>query len=131
MNPFNIRSIYSFNVYPAALLNTSWDNVTVVAIMDPATAAKEEDIQALHIQVYPTLPAGTINDFKSYDYIKVQTVSGNTFILGIPWIIPSTVVLVESNTIKAVIGGVSANDVSRILNALVQNGYKNVTMSIN
>jgi hypothetical protein len=127
---FVLRGVYSFDVFPAALLGTDYKNVTVLAIMDAATANREIDIQALHAQIYPMLPVGTPNDPYGYDYVKIKTTAGNVTILGIAWINDTTVTLVQSNTITAVIGNVSAVDVLRIRNALIQNGYNNIALSI-
>ena len=127
---FTLRGVYSFDVYPAALLPTSFNNVTIMAIMDTATANQYIDTMAMHVQVYPTLPAGTINDPNGYDYVKVQTATGNTAILGMAWINPSTVQLIQSSTITAVITNVSAADIPRIQNALAQNGYDSINLSI-
>ena len=127
---FKIRSVYSFDVYPTALLGTSYNNVTVLGIMDPTSAAKEIDIQALHVQMFPTLPVGTPNNPTEYDYVKILTTAGNVTILGMAWINAATVTLVNSNIITATIGNVSAADVNRITNALVQNGYSNISLQI-
>lgn len=128
---FNIRGIYSFNVFPSALLNTSFNNVTIMGIMDPESASKEIDIVALHAQVYPSLPVGSPNNPKAYDYVKIKTTTGQVTILGLAWIDPASVAQVSSSTITAVIGGVSAGDVTRIRNMFAQNGYNNVNISIN
>jgi len=127
---FQLRQVYSFNVYPSALLSTSFTNVTIKAIMDPISAAKEIDIYALHAQIYPTLPVGTPNDPMAYDYVKIQTTAGNTTILGMAWIDANTVTLVTANTITAVISSVSAADINRIKNALTQNGFSAISLSI-
>ena len=127
---FKLRGVYNFDVYPSALLGTSYSNVTILAVMDPTSAAKEIDIQALHVQAYPTLPAGTPNDPAGYDYVKILLTSGRETILGIAWINASTVNQVLSNVITATIANVSAADIPRIMNALVQNGYNNVKLSV-
>lgn len=128
--PFNLRGVYSFDVYASALLGTNYKNVTVMAVMDAATANREIDIQALHAQIYPTLPAGTPNRAVDYDYVKIKTTAGNTTILGMAWINPVTVVQVQSSTITVVIGGVSASDQTRIKNALLQNGFNNISITV-
>jgi hypothetical protein len=127
---FQLRQVYSFNVYPTALLSTDFSNVTIKAIMDPISAGKEIDIYALHAQMYPMLPPGSPNSAEDYDYVKIQTTAGNTTILGMAWIDANTVQLVQASTITAVISNVSAVDMNRILNALVQNGYSAVNLSI-
>lgn len=127
---FQIRGVYSFDVYPAALMGTSFKNVTILAIMDADSANREVDTQALHVQAYPTLPIGTPNDPRGYDYIKIKTTAGETTILGLAWINDATVTQVSHSTINVAIGGVSASDVSKVRNALIQNGYNDLAISI-
>lgn len=127
---FILRGVFNFDTYAAAILGTNFRNVTVLAIMDANTANRELDIQAMHLQVFPTLPTGTPNDPFGYDYVKVKTPSGQTTILGMAWINAATVVQVQSNTITAVISGVSASDASRVRDALVQNGFNNLAITV-
>ena len=127
---FKIRSVYNFDVYPAVLLGTDFKNVTVLAVMDFETANKEIDIRARHVNFFPYLPAGTPNKPSSYDYIKVKTTAGNTTILGVAWINMDTVVEVESRTATVTIKDISAIDVTRIKQALAQNGFNNVSINI-
>ena len=128
---FKLRGAYTFSVYPSALLGTTYNNVTVLSIMDPSSAGKEIDVQALHAQVFPTLPPGAPTKYDGYDYIKIQLSTGQVTILGIAWIVPSTITLITSSTITVTINNVSASDMPKILNALVQNGYNDVILSIN
>jgi hypothetical protein len=46
------------------------------------------------------------------------------------WINPNTVELLQSSVITAVISEVSAQDIMRIRNALIQNGYSNINLTI-
>jgi hypothetical protein len=82
------------------------------------------------VAVYPSLPVGTPNDPKQYNYIKITTTAGVSVVLGIPWINDSTVVLTETNTIVATITNVSQADIARINSCLVANGYNAFTLSI-
>lgn len=130
MANFQIRQVYNFDTYAAALLGNNFKNVTVLAIMDRETAAKEADVHAMHVQVYPYLPAGTPNDPNAYDYVKVKTTTGQTMILGIAWIKEDSIQLVESRIITVKISNVSASDIPRVRDALVANGFNQVEMSI-
>lgn len=125
-----IKQVYSFDVYPVALLGNNFKNVTIVGVMDQEQANREIDTQALHIQVYPTLPAGTPNRPDGYNYVKIKFPSGNTTILGMAWIKDSTVVQVSTSTITAVISNVAPTDVSRLRDALIQNGFSNIQLSV-
>lgn len=127
---FELRKVYNFEVYPAALLGNDFKNVTVLAIMDRDTANKEIDCQALHINYYPSLPSGTPNDPNGYDYVRIRTTAGVTTVLGIAWINQESIQLVESRTMKITVGDVGAADVARVRNALVQNGYNNIDIQL-
>ncbi|EKD22624.1 MAG: hypothetical protein ACD_84C00035G0004 [uncultured bacterium] len=127
---FALRGTYSFDAHAAALLGTNFKNVTILAIMDADTASREIDIVALHKQIFPLLPAGTPNDPRSYDYVKIQTTAGHTTILGMAWINETTVTQITSTKITAVIGNVSATDAIRVKNALLQNGFKDIAITV-
>lgn len=125
-----LKQSYSFEVYPAALLGNGFQNATVMAILDQETANREVDTQALHVQVYPTLPVGTPNNPADYDYVKLKLANGSTTILGIPWIKQDTLTQVSTSTITAKIAGVSAADLPRVRNCLIQNGFNNLDLSV-
>jgi hypothetical protein len=128
---FEIRQVYDFDVYASALLGTNFNNVTILAIMDRSTAEREIDVQAMHAQIYPLLPANTApNDPDGYDYVKIKTVSGETTILGLPWIKTDTIALVEARTIVATFGNAKASDVARIRDMCSQNGFSLVSVVV-
>jgi hypothetical protein len=129
---FIIGQTYSFQVYPSNLLGNDWNNVKVTSIMSYDDAMKLKDVTSLHIKFYPYFGSqtNTPNDPSSYLYIKVKTQSGATTILGIPWIVDSSVVAVTAQTITATIANVTPQDVPKIQAALVANGYNNVSLTI-
>lgn len=127
---FELRKVYDFDVYPSAILGSSFKSVTVMGIVDRDTANQSIDTQALHTQVYPFLPNGTPNDPNSYDYVKIRTVSGETTLLGLAWIKDDTVTLVSSTTAQVLIGNVAASDIPRIRDALVMNGFNNLDIKL-
>ena len=129
--PFVLKGVYSFTLYPATVIRGDFTDVTIMATMDYETALTIADIPAVHANVYPYLPSGTPNDPSQYDYVKVKLSSGAITVLGMPWINQSTITLVQSLTATVIIEGVSNNDGPRIRDALVQNGYNNLTISIN
>lgn len=128
---FQTRKAYSFDVYPSALLGTAFKNVTVQAILDYDTALGFVDLAALHVSVFPYLPAGTPNRPQDFDYLLLKTDAGDTTVIGVPWIIDETVQVVESLTITAIIEDVSTADLDRIRICLSQNGYDKIKLSIN
>ncbi|BAW19268.1 hypothetical protein [Ralstonia phage RP31] len=128
--PFQTRKVYSFDVYPSAILGTGFKNVTVQAILDYQTALGLADLAALHINVFPSLPAGTPNRPQDFDYLLLRTDGGDSTVIGIPWIIEETIELVESLQINVVIDGVGSGDLERIRACLSQNGYDKISLSI-
>lgn len=127
---FQIRNVYTFTLYPDHVFDTDFKNVTVMGILDYEMASRYADIYPLHVQVYPSLPEGTPNDPRSYDYILVKTTAGNNVVLGIPWIKENTIELVDSKTIQVLISNASAIDISRVRNALLQNGYTQLDITL-
>lgn len=131
MYNFQLKQIYSFDVWPVPILGNNFKNVTVLALLDAESANQQGlDTQALHVQVYPHLPSGTPNRPTDYNYLKIRLSSGETTILGLPWIKDNTVVLVESSTITVKIGDVSPSDVTAIREALIQNGFNSLEISV-
>lgn len=127
---FQIRKVYTFSVYPSFVFDTDFKYITVLGVVDYETATKYTDVYPLHAKVYPYLPAGTPNDPKAYDYLLIKTTAGNTMVIGIPWIKENTIELIESRTIRVLVGGTSASDINRIRNCLVQNGYNQLDITI-
>lgn len=127
---FELKKVYSFSLYPQAILGNGFKNITVQAKLDYQTALAFGDIDALHINVFPSLPAGTPNRPQDFEYLLLRTENGDSTVIGIPWIIEETVELVESLKINALIDGVGSADIERIRACLSQNGYNKITLSI-
>lgn len=130
--PFDLKSVYNFDVYPVTLLGSNWQNVTVMSLMDYATVMNSGfDAPAMHAQVFSYLPSGTPNDPSQYDYVKLKTAAGAITYLGIAWINLASVVQVDSVTIVVTIGNVTSASTSLVRQALVQNGFNNLSMTVN
>lgn len=127
---FALRQTYSFDVHPVGVLGNGFKNVVALAVMDPATALKEIDIYALHAQVYPSLPAGSPKRPTDYDYVKFRMPNGEETVLGMPWIKEDTITQITTSVIKVTLGGVTPADVTKVRNALVQNGFTNYEISV-
>jgi hypothetical protein len=124
------KSTVSFSVYPAAALPSSYKNVKVLAIIDDTTArALGHSVQEKHVNVYPSLPAGTPDDPTAYMYVRIQHPSGEFEILGLPWIRESTIVSMNFDVLYAKISQVKPDDYEHILALLGANGYDHVELS--
>lgn len=120
---FVVNGKYSFEVFPTALLGNDFKNVTILGIIHPTIAQNFLDIEAMHVQVYPYLAAGTPNDARGYEYVMIRTVSGVTTVLGLPWINADTIENVESGTMVVEIVNVTSQDIQRVSDALIANGF--------
>lgn len=121
---FNIGDIVNFDVYPTAILGSGYKNVTVESIINYNTAKRLGfDADAVHANVYPTLPAGTPNKASDYLYLVIKHVSGNTEILGLPWINEATLVQVQYTTVRVLVPNAGAADIEKISKALLSNGF--------
>jgi hypothetical protein len=88
------RKRISFEVYPATIIGTKFENVEVLCIVDYETAMNFADVHAKHIAVYPQLPTTPVPvpvDPSAYDYLKVRLQNGQIEYVGLPWIRPETV----------------------------------------
>lgn len=128
--PFSLHKTYSFNVYPVSLLGDDFKNVTVLSVLGYQTARMFADVDAIHANVYPYLPAGSPSDPSTIDYVQLKTASGEQVILGIPWINEDTIELKESGRMSVLIEDVGSVDVARVRAALAQNGYKIVKIEL-
>jgi len=126
--PFKIRSTYSFDVYPDTIIGNDYKNVTVLAIVDYQTAlSMGVDIDAIHVNVFPQLPAGLPDDPQATEYIKIRTASNIETVIGINWIRENTIQEVQSLRAVITVEGVTSLDLPKILLAIEQNGYNNVS----
>lgn len=131
---WQIGTTYSFNVYPSEILGNDFSNVIVMGIMDAATAAATGliDIYAAHANMYPYLPANTVpDDATAYNYLKLKLSDVTTpMVLGIPFIVDSSVQQVNAQSITAVVANVTSTDLTNISNLLAAAGYTVSSISI-
>ena len=124
-----VKGMYSFSLYPDALIGDGFKGCTVLSIMDAETARLFEDIDALHAKVYPYLPAGTPNDASAYNYLKLKTSAGLTTVIGLSWINESTIVAVESIQATVTFKNLLSTDIQKLRDALSHNGFSDFTIS--
>lgn len=128
---FKPRAMYSFDVYPTAVLGTGFKRVTVQAVLDYDTALGFYDVEALQRNVYSFLPQGTPDRPQDYDYLKLVTEDNIQTIIAVPWINEDTIVLVQSLKAQVVIEDLtSAADIERIRACLSQNGFNKIDIKL-
>jgi len=117
-------NVISFDVYPATIIGSRFVDVKVLALLDKETANLWIDAEAMHANVYPTLPAGVPDDPSQYQYVKFKHTNGTVSILGIPWINPDSITLSQRGTLTITVNDVGTVDKDRIIRALAANGYR-------
>lgn len=82
-----IGTVISFEVYPSAQYGNNFKAVTLTAVFDAGIARMLGfDVVGANQNVYQSLPSGTPVDPTQYNYFQIRFSSGETQILGIPWI---------------------------------------------
>lgn len=119
----SIGAKISFELYPAAQFGNNFQNVTLTAIFNSTIAnALGLDVIANNQQVYQSLPAGTPNDPTQYDYFQVKFSSGETVILGAPWVRAGTLTVHNGKRLTLVFEDIDETRKDRIVAAcLAQN----------
>lgn len=118
-----LHTTVSFDLWPASILGISVKGAKVQAIVDGDTALVWQDVRAMHANVYPTLPPGTINRFDGYPYLKLKLMDGTIRVIGLPWIKEETYVEANTNRLQITVDNVSDADLDIIRTALSANGY--------
>lgn len=115
----------SFDVYPVSVLGNAFDNVLLEGIISARAAMQYGfDIVALHANIAPSLPDPKPADAFQYNYIRIQLVSGEFNVLGIPWINQSTIEIQGGGKFTLTFDDTSPQDRDRIVLALSSNGFK-------
>lgn len=130
MTDFALRKVYNFSVYPVELLGDNFKNVTVMAILDEETARQSIDTVGRHKQVFPYLPAGTPNDWRAYNYVKLKLESGDVTVLGLPWIRSDTITEVAAETLVVTISNSSVDRIPDLKAALLANKFPDFDIAV-
>lgn len=131
MNPFEIDNVYNFNTVAPAILGADFKRATVLAILNYTIASTYINIETNHVNIFPYLPEGTVNDPKTYKYLLIKTETGENTVLALPWINLDTVVKVTGQTLTIKINDITGDDSTKIRDSLILMGFNSFTMSIN
>lgn len=118
-----IGTVISFEVYPSAQFGNNFQAVTLQATFNSTLARMLGfDYIAANQQVYSTLPAGTPNDPTQYNYFQIKLASGETQILGIPWIREGTLSIHNGKRLTLVFDDLDETRKNRIIAAVKAQG---------
>ena len=126
----HIGKVVSFETYSQALIGEEFKRCKILGILDINSAMKENDVVAMAVAIYPSLPKGTPKDYRNYRYVKVRTVSGREMCVAQEWIKSPSVQIYEDVTAQFTVSGISANDVNTIVSILASYNFKDVTTKI-
>ena len=113
----------SFDTFAPNVLTTNYSRVTILGFLDYDTARQYADIQALAIQVYPSLPVGSPKDFTKYTYLKLGFGGGRYGVIAIEWIRLDTYAIVSTRQITIVVSSNRMEDSELIRKLLISNNY--------
>lgn len=122
---------YSFDVYAPQILGSDFQNVLLLDVLSYRTASLLRDVEAKHAELGTAGKApNTPNNPANYGYVQVLTQSGNTVVLGQPWIREESIVSVSSDIIDVTVSNVTAADMPFIRQCLAANGYNEVDVNL-
>lgn len=118
-----VNTNVSFDLWPSSVLGASIKGARVQAIVDGETAQTFKDVRALHANVFPMLPMGTINRYDGYLYLKLRLMDGKLALIGLPWIKEETYVESNSQRLQITVENVTDANLNTIRTALSANGF--------
>jgi hypothetical protein len=129
---FDTNSVYSFDLHAPGILGSSYKNVTctIGSMSERAAIRADCKTREIHAQVFNQLPIGTPNDAGAYTYAEFQTMTGETVVLGLPWIKEDSVQKILSQNYNVKVAGISSSDLPRLRNALLTSDFKNFEITL-
>lgn len=120
-----VGTVISFEVYPSAQYGNNFQSVTLMAVFSSDVARMLGfDYVAANQNVYQSLPAGTPIDPTQYNYFQIKYPSGQTEILGVPWIRNGTLTIKNGKRLTLVFDDIDATRKDRIIAAVLAQNEK-------
>lgn len=126
----HIGKVISFETYAQSLIGKEFKRCKVLGILDLNSAMKENDVAALAVAIYPSLPKGTLKDYREYQYVKVRLVDGVEMCIANQWIKDHSIEVYEDVTATFTVSGISASDVDLIVRILASYNFKDVVPKV-
>lgn len=125
-----INDTISFSVYPSAIIGTTFSYCQITAVLDYDTVKNFIDVDALHNNVYPTLPETTSNNPSQYQYLKILLPSEQYTYIGLPWVDQESILKHSESRIRFTVEQVNSEDLSKINLLLSANGYNAIDWQV-
>lgn len=127
---FELHKLYNFNTRAPAILGANFKSVKILGIIDYNLASKYINPETQHVNIYPYLPTGTVDDPKKYTYVLIETQSGASTVLAMPWIDEESIALVTSRDLLITVKDINTGDDTIIRDNLLLMGFTNITIEI-
>ena len=88
------------------------------------------DLEALHANIYPTLPLHVPDDPRQYLYLKIELPSGNNTIIGQPWVKQESIVSHGKSKVTFTIENVTGDDLKTISQLLSSRGFSAINWEL-
>lgn len=123
----HIGKTISFQLYPSAVISDDFTDV----ILEGVTSYNQVtyiDPQQMHVNVYPTLPPNSPNDYRAYLYALIRLPSGKNTAIGLPWIDATTFSVASNTDIIVTIRGKGVDDIQTIRQILTGQGFSDLSI---
>ncbi len=129
---FKLGDVLTFQTYAPAVLGNQFQNVVALELIGAETARIYNfDAYATHANVYPLLPTGSaVNDARKYRYLVVQDTSGQKRVVGLPWIVESSLTVQTLQQAVVTIPNVRTEDLLVIRQAIVAQGLSITSITL-
>lgn len=124
-----VGKVVSFVLYAPSVLGDGYTNVKVVGAVSADIAKTYADIITQHAHVYPSLPPGTVDNFRSYEYLLIENANGNIVPIGFPWI-QGEPVESDSSLVTFTFTNLSAAQIRDLELIVRSNGYNDYTVKV-
>ncbi len=112
----------NFNV-KTTVIKSKFDGVMVQGVVTADIAARLADVKSLHLQVKPYIQ-GLPNSFNDYDYVVVTMPNGKEEVIGLPWIVQSSITISGKRSYQLILDEIEPEQVEVIRNTLTNRGVK-------
>lgn len=118
------NSRISFEMNASAMFGYRIENAVFGGVFNADIAmAMNIDIEAMHASAYASLPDGTPNDARQYDYFQIRLADGTTRVMGVPYVRDGSVKVSGGKTLVLTFTEITNEQFHRIKEALSSNGF--------
>ena len=111
------------------VLKTEYSGVKVLGTVSSDIAMILQDVRAMHLQVKPYI-TGLPDLFSDYTYVIIQHTSGMKDVLGLPWLLESSISLSTKQSYQLILDNIEPEQVEIIRASLVNRAIEIRSFSV-